>query len=59
MLDHLSCYASNYIWIIPAVDHSVVVANQVHNCLGKIAKKMPVTKSYFAIANLLLLSKVM
>lgn len=59
MFDHLSWYASSHIWIIPAVENSVQVADQVHNCLGKIAKKMPVMKIYFAIANIMLLSKRM
>lgn len=59
MFDHLSWCANSHIWVIPAVENSVLVANQVHNCLGKIAQKMPVMKNYFAIADLMLLSKGM
>lgn len=47
-------------WVgIPAVESSVLVANQICNCLGKIAKIMPVMKNSFAIAYLMLLGKGM
>lgn len=60
MFDRLSWYASSHMWVvIPAVGSSVLVANQIHNCLGKIAKIMPVMKNSFAIAYLMLLGKGM
>lgn len=47
-------------WVgIPAAESSVLLANQIHNCLGKIAKIMPVMKNPFAIAYLMLLGKGM
>lgn len=51
--------SSSCIWIIPAVENSILVANQVHSCLGKTANENAYMKCYFAIANLLLLSKGM